>query len=277
MAIIAAAAARRSGAGGTDADAQDYFDRVAANSGTLSGTTQGAVNTFVVSAKSHGYWSKLRRINLLCGDYAAMFTPLVGAAVDTNGANLVSGDYSEATGLTGNGSTKWLDTGYQPIADGQSESSFGMFVYLGAADSRGVSAIYLGSGNSSLVNTTALGVRLSGTVLAGAIGGNVTQIAPASASPSVDGFIGVVANGSRSNQFYRDGSAFGAPVAMTSSFYSDDISVGLLGYKTDGATQYYTNATVCAYAITTGLSADEVADFSSDLNAFQTALGRNVY
>ena len=76
MAIIAAAAARRSGAGGTDADAQDYFDRVAANSGTLSGTTQGAVNTFVVSAKSHGYWSKLRRINLLCGDYAAMFTPL---------------------------------------------------------------------------------------------------------------------------------------------------------------------------------------------------------
>jgi hypothetical protein len=32
-----------------------------------------------------------------------------------------------------------------------------------------------------------------------------------------------------------------------------------------------------AYAITTGMSAAEVADFADDLNAFQTSLGRNVY
>jgi hypothetical protein len=37
------------------------------------------------------------------------------------------------------------------------------------------------------------------------------------------------------------------------------------------------NQSLRGYAITKGLTATQVADFSADLNAFQTALGRNVY
>lgn len=42
-----------------DADADDYFARITANSGTISLADQAAITTFVTSAKANGYWNKL--------------------------------------------------------------------------------------------------------------------------------------------------------------------------------------------------------------------------
>jgi hypothetical protein len=49
-------------AGGFDADAQAFFDRVTAAGGTLSATEKTAVNTLVVTMKADGTWTPMKAI-----------------------------------------------------------------------------------------------------------------------------------------------------------------------------------------------------------------------
>lgn len=132
-----------------DADAQDFFTRVTANSGTLSDATKTAVNTFVLAAKANGYWTKLTRINLFCGDQlAAALVPLKvggGGATDTNN-NFVAGDYSLATGLTGNGTTKSLGTGL--LANALSANDTHLAVYNRSSTAVG-GGVAIGAGSVS--------------------------------------------------------------------------------------------------------------------------------
>jgi hypothetical protein len=264
MAIIAAAAARRA-SGGTDADVQDFFDRVTANSGTLSSGTQTAVATFVAAAKGHGYWSKLSRINLLCGDQlAAAMVPLKDAGdspLDTpTGAD--SGDYSEALGLVGDGSL-YVDTNYTPTTQEDDPASFGLFLYLGGTPltTKGSTQVFLGATVSGSNTEIVWALSLNG--VKGFIAG------------SANGCVGVATNGSRAGQFYFNGSPIGSTGTTSDSF--GNRSLILLARDTDGTIGFKAVRDARAYAITTGMSAAEVADFADDLNAFQTSLGRNVY
>lgn len=93
-----------------------------ANGGTVSTPTLAAVSTFCTAIDAAGIRSKFLRLNLFVGgNLSAARVPLYrgasptgtqyGGSVDVNNGPFVSGDYSEATGLTGNGTTKYLDTG----------------------------------------------------------------------------------------------------------------------------------------------------------------------
>ena len=101
-------------------EATAWRKAVIANSGTVSATTMRAVSNFCTAINAAGIRSKFLRLNLVCGNnLAAARTPLYrggsasgtqyGSAADTNIGPLTSADYSEATGLQGNGSTKALD------------------------------------------------------------------------------------------------------------------------------------------------------------------------
>jgi hypothetical protein len=107
-------------------DAQSWIDRVYANGGTVSVTTAAAVNTFCNTIDMSGIRNRFLRLNLMCGDnLAACLVPLYrgeslggtqfGNTTDTNNGPFVSGDYVEtgtSGGLRGNGTTKYLDTGF---------------------------------------------------------------------------------------------------------------------------------------------------------------------
>ena len=112
----------------SNADAQDWVNRVYANGGTVSATTAAAVNTFCNAIDAAGIRDRFYRLNLFCGNsdasLAAVRTPLYrgpsltgtqfGGTTDTN-VNFVAGDYAETGGgggLKGNGSTKYLNTGF---------------------------------------------------------------------------------------------------------------------------------------------------------------------
>lgn len=111
----------------SNADAQNWINRVYANGGTVSATTASAVNTFCESIDSAGIRDRFYRLNLFCGasnaSLDAVRTPLYrgpslsgtqfGNTTDTNNL-FVAGDYAETGttgGLKGNASTKYLDTG----------------------------------------------------------------------------------------------------------------------------------------------------------------------
>ena len=112
----------------SNADAQDWINRVYANGGTVSTSTAAAVNQFcnAIDAES-GLRACFYRLNLFCGGTSgtaaglnSALVPLYrgqslggatfGNAVDTN-TMFVSSDYTESIGLTGNGIGKYLNTG----------------------------------------------------------------------------------------------------------------------------------------------------------------------
>lgn len=112
----------------SNADAQDWINRVYANGGTVSRSTAAYVNAFCDAIDTAGLRSKFYRLNAFCGNadasLIAVRTPLYcgpsasttfGNALDTN-TNFVVTDYSESTGLQGSnnnltGPGKFLRTG----------------------------------------------------------------------------------------------------------------------------------------------------------------------
>jgi hypothetical protein len=101
-----------------DTDASNYIDAVeVADTQALETATRYAINDFVIGCKQDGIWSAIKASCILAGarTLTGALVPLVGTA-PTN-TNFVSGDYNRETGLVGDGSTKYLDTGRALNAD----------------------------------------------------------------------------------------------------------------------------------------------------------------
>ena len=99
-----------SGGGGAsfDADAQAFFDRVTAAGGTLTTTEKNATNQLVLDMKSAGIWTAMRAVY-----------PMVGASAAACAQNLKSSSFTgtftsgwtfASTGVTGNGTSAYMDT-----------------------------------------------------------------------------------------------------------------------------------------------------------------------
>lgn len=103
-----------------DADVDAYLNAVEAADGQeLEAGVITAVEDFVLGCKSDGIWSAIKASCILAGARTlnGALVPLVGSA-PTN-YNFVSADYNRETGLKGNGSTKYLDSGRNNNADPQ--------------------------------------------------------------------------------------------------------------------------------------------------------------
>ena len=101
-----------SGGGGFDPDAQAFFDRVTTAGGTLTTTEQNATNQLVLDMKSAGIWSSMKAIY-----------PMVGASAAACAQNLKSSSFTgtfssgwtfASTGVTGNGTSAYMNTGLPP-------------------------------------------------------------------------------------------------------------------------------------------------------------------
>lgn len=98
---------------GFDPDALDYINRVETADGErLEPRVRTAINQFVLGCKADGIWTSLVTSCIMAGarTVAGAITPLVGNAPTNN--NFVAGDYSRTLGLIGNGTNKYLATGY---------------------------------------------------------------------------------------------------------------------------------------------------------------------
>lgn len=98
---------------------------VLAAGGTMGGSSLSIADALVVQMKTRSYFSKLTYMLPFLGvgiDAARM--PLIdvrGVGIATN-HSMVTGDFTEATGLQGNGSNKWLDTLIKPSQIGSSNN-----------------------------------------------------------------------------------------------------------------------------------------------------------
>ncbi len=111
-----------------ETEASTYFAAIATAGSTITTANKAAVNAFIAGCKADGIWTAIKASCLLAGpdSLAGALVPLVGTA-PTN-ANFVSGDYNRTTGLVGDGSTKQLDSNYNPSVLAQDNVSAGVWV-----------------------------------------------------------------------------------------------------------------------------------------------------
>lgn len=98
--------------GGFDPDAQAFFDRVTTAGGTLTTTEKNATNQLVLDMKSAGIWTAMRAVY-----------PMVGASAAACAQNLKSSSFTgtftsgwtfASTGVTGNGTSAYFNTAFNP-------------------------------------------------------------------------------------------------------------------------------------------------------------------
>lgn len=136
-----------------DADAGAYIKAVeSADQQQLEPMVAQAINQFVLGCKADGIWSAIKASCILMGarTLTGALTPLAGTA-PTN-VNFVSGDYDRKTGLKGNGSTKYLDSGRSNNADGQNDQHLSVYIQAKASGQ----SIFLGAGTSTNVASNLL-------------------------------------------------------------------------------------------------------------------------
>ena len=113
-----------------DPDASAYSAAVEfSDAQSLEPAVRTAINSFVVGCKADGIWSAIACSCILAGARTldGALVPLKGLP-PTNIGPFVSGDYNRKTGLTGNGSTKYLDTNRNNNADPQNNQHISVFV-----------------------------------------------------------------------------------------------------------------------------------------------------
>ena len=99
-----------------DADAQAFFNRVAAAGGTLTLTEQTAVNTLVVTMKADGTWTAMKAVYPMVGASAAACAQNLKSASFT-GTFTATGWTFASSGITSNGSSAYFDTTCRVVTD----------------------------------------------------------------------------------------------------------------------------------------------------------------
>lgn len=255
-----------------DADAQDFFNRVVSNGGTISDSTKNAVNTFVLASKSNNYWSKINRINLFCGDNLnACLVPLKiggGSNTETNN-NFVAGDYSESAGLTGNGSTKYLNTGLNASVTLTAHDTHQSVYNRSSTASQSVNGSQDGTDRFSIDCPWS-----DGKVSDDQYDQTNGRVQTSSAIGTPFGFIIGTRTASNSHVIYRNGSSIASNTSSGGAIPNQNYYV--FAQNNAGSASWYSNYIFAAYSIGLGLTSTDVSNLNTDMQAFQTALSRNV-
>lgn len=273
-------------------EAQAWATRVIANGGTFGGSTLSAVSKFCrdIDATS-GLRAAILRLNLFCGnDLNACLVPLyraasqaasvIGNTTDTNN-NFVSGDFAStgsSGGLTGNGSTKFLNTGFQP-SNWSSRTDIHMsFSGTGletSGDRIAAGAFNNTEGSIYALDIYAAYVNARAFRASGFSGGPLPPANfPRVTSPGTteSHFIGT-RTANNVSRVYRDGTeAANNTVTITASDTTRPIYVFCL--NSVGTAVSHTAARMRMYSIGNGLTAAQALAFSNAVAAFNTALNR---
>jgi hypothetical protein len=274
----------------SNVDAQDWIDRVYGNGGTVSASTASAVNAFCDAIDAAGIRDRFFRLNLFAGTgLNACLVPLYtgptslgikyGGAVDTNVGPFVSGDYNETGaggGLTGNGTSKYLNTGLS-VNDMGTASSGHLSVYHGQSSGVDANRYYMGANDATASNRFYLGTDSFSTAnVIGNYGG--LQGASQSLAANGHGSAGhrILSRESASSlTHYHNGSVV-ATNTTTITPATSTAAFAVFAANRNGTVDRWHNSWIAAYSIGLGLTSAQAASYRTAMQAFQTALSRNV-
>jgi hypothetical protein len=265
----------------SNADAQDWINRVYSNGGTVSASTAAAVNTLCDSLDAASLRDRFYRLNLFCGTgLNAALVPLYrgpslggtqyGNATDTNVGPFVSGDFADATGLAA-GSGKYLRTGLTQANVGTAcHLAFYDCVkatnsYANRIGSRGASDTHEHAITTLDVATT---IDYASSATAGAGRARATGYTQAGAF-----WLGVNPSAT-SAILYKNGVS--AVTSTPSARTAQNLEYWAFGLNNNGALDSaQTTGRSGGYSIGAAMDATQAAAYNAAMQAFQTALTRN--
>jgi hypothetical protein len=244
------------------------------------------VSKFCASIASAGIRNRFLRLNLFCGsNLNAALVPLyrssafggspLGNATDTNNAFVGIGtDYADtgsSGGLTGNGTSKYLDTGFN--VNNLTASSFHLASFIRGTQNVTtpmalVGALFNGVSDRYRLFLNATATPASTYSVLSELG-KVTNVSADRANSNA-GLMLTSRTTASSLTLYDDGVSINTSGTATAEEVS---ATPLLVFARTGPVEYY-NGIMGAYSIGAGLDATQAAAYSAAMNAFQTALSR---
>ena len=218
-------------ASGLDPDAKGYVEELVAAGATVSGGQKSAINTFIKTGKSDGWYSSLKRL------YLPIWASAAPNAIDMIGltSGTFNGTVTHAAGyVQGDGSTGYFEIGQTAAQLGLAfdDAWFGMLIKQDGANDP---AVYLGArtASTSVINFSKSGLDLRTTV---ANDGLLTW-----ASATINGIISS-RRGSATRSIYRRYSLGRSQVASDSTAATGSLPATNLNYmrfnRTDGFPVY---------------------------------------
>lgn len=245
------------GSTGYDPDAQAFFDRVTTAGGTLTNGEKTATNQLVLALKAANIWDSMKAIY-----------PMVGASAEACSQNLKSSSFTAtftsgwtfaSTGVTGNGTSAFMDTNLN-VQTHLSTSSAHLSIYSRTNVSQ----------TSYDFDGSAFGVLLFSNIFYV----NLTDFFQYNASISVANTTGMYI-GSRINATnvngYKNNSKVINNVAQTGRLSNYNMILGAYQGSSFFSTKEYAFASVGD-----GLDDTQASDFYTAVQAFQTALARQM-
>lgn len=271
----------RFGAGSSyDSAAQDYFDRVAANGGSLSTTDKDAWNTCIVNLKSASIWTQIVCAGIWGGnDLLSFVVPLVRGPGTATLAEVGSGtayadsNCSRTTGLTPN-ANRCFDLGFNADSGSFTADSTTIYEIIGGtapgsqmatgcnASSKTLNGIFNGTVYASDQYTTTSG---SGRLIYTA----------GSAPTKGHSRCGVrrASGGANSHEIYADGSSVLSD-SSTSGSALPTAHVYVVGSNAGGSLEKVWSVPNWCYFFLSALTSSEVSTLDTEVKAAFTAIGR---
>lgn len=271
----------------SNADAQDWINRVYAWNGTVSSSTAAAVNQFCddidYGVGGVSIRDKFYRLNLFCGsNINAALVPLyrsaafggspLGNAIDTNNA-FTTTDYNETSGLgpqATSSTTKYLDTGFAGTSFGATRH-VGVFIPAPGYTASN-SHSYLGSSGASAVNHIGILLQDNGICAIDSAGGsyNATN---ATYLLTAGHYVGNTPSGAFTlRRTWRNGVAIGSGADVAATAASSTMYV--FAENRNGTVARRTANGMYGYHFGLDMTSAQAEALRSAFNTFATAIGR---
>lgn len=271
-------------------EAVAWAKEASANSGVFTNTHVRAISTFCADIDRAGIRNKFLRLSLMAGsNLAAALTPLYrglsrtgdkyGNQYDYNGGPFISSDYASTTGLNGNGTSKYLDTGLDTAncfsAGMEYNSAHLMVCRPEARDSYSVMPI----GGLFVDGEAFLGLLMEhggpGSAYFGDFQGDnvVSSSSTASAGMYLAQMDGTAGEFLRNNQSIETGQTTAGGSSLNA--FTTGVFVFAADDGTGSATNHF-NGRLSAYSLGTPLTSGQRTAFYAAMQTFQAAIGRSL-
>lgn len=250
----------------TDSDAAAFI----AAAGITNQTQQTAINSLVLNLKAASLWTKMTAIY-----------PFVGGTASSHSYNLKNTAQYQITwngtvthnsnGITGNGSTGYGNLGLAPSQFGTQNSQH--ISLYNRSNITGTNGFDFSACNAGQTQETTLIVSFVDNNLYFRV--NTNNYKNISNSSSIPAFYTITRTGSTTSNAYKNGTSFTSSTDASTTPYNQPMYILASNYQNTGAKQF-SNKNFAFASCGEGLNATEVSNFYTAVQAYQTALGRQV-
>ena len=256
-----------------DAATTAWVNAVVAAGGSVGATQRGYVNTLITSLKAHSLWTIQERIWLHASENIKQATiDIVNLGVATE---VSSPSFTASQGYTGNGSSSYLDTGWSSGSNyTQNSASISAYIRTSRAGNNNYAA--LARVDTATTGTSDMIWPLSGGVFSYDVNDGAFSNQPA--NTNAQGFWTASRTGASTLALYKNSNstAFGTATTASGSLASNtNFYIG--ARSNNNSAEWFSTDQIAITTIGAGMSAANVAQFQTDLNAYMTSLGTNVY